>query len=162
MLIVVAGVSFESRVVVWGRLVMRTFHLNAPIIIGAGALAVLLLAPAPLPLKSEERGAEMAATAIEQKPQGKRPVKAALDRTDRQAAMAALQLALSELGDGVTLIWQRQARGLKGRITLRSAFQDDRGRICRHVVYWFAHGDYQRQIETIGCREPDGSWSLSG
>ena len=141
---------------------MRTFHRNAPIIIGAGALAVLLLAPAPLLLKAEESGAEMAAAAIDQKPQGERPVKAALDRSDRHAAMAALQFAFSELGDGVTLLWQRPARGLKGRITLRSAFQDDRGRICRHVVYWLAHGNYERQIEAIGCRKPDGSWSLSG
>jgi surface antigen len=141
---------------------MRTFHRNAPIIIGAGALAVLLFAPAPLLLKAEERGAEMTATSIEQKPQAERPVKSALDRSDRHAAMAALQLALTELGDGVTLIWQRPARGLKGRITLRSAFQDDRGRICRHLVYWLAHGDYERQIEAIGCREPDGRWSLSG
>jgi len=37
-----------------------------------------------------------------------------------------------------------------------------RARICRHVVYWLAHGDYERQIEAIGCREPDGRWSLSG
>ena len=141
---------------------MRTFHRNAPIIIGAGALAVLLFAPAPLLLKAEERGAEMTATSIEQKPQAERPVKSALDRSDRHAAMAALQLALTELGDGVTLIWQRPARGLKGRITLRSAFQDDRGRICRHLVYWLAHGAYERQIEAIGCRKPDGRWSLSG
>ena len=141
---------------------MRTFHRNAPIIIGAGALAVLLFAPAPLLLKAEERGAEMTATSIEQKPQAERPVKSALDCSDRHAAMVALQLALTELGDGVTLIWQRPARGLKGRITLRSAFQDDRGRICRHLVYWLAHGDYERQIEAIGCREPDGRWSLSG
>jgi surface antigen len=104
----------------------------------------------------------LAATTIERKPQGERPVKAALDRGDRHAAIAALRLALSELGDGVVLLWQRPACGLKGRITLRSAFQDDRGRICRHVVYWLAHGDYERQIEAIGCREPDGSWSLSG
>jgi hypothetical protein len=33
---------------VGGRLVMRTFHWNAPNIIGAGALALLLAAPASL------------------------------------------------------------------------------------------------------------------
>ena len=54
----------------------------------------------------------MAATAIERSRKASGRVrKAALDRTDRQAAMAALQLALSELGDGVTLIWQRQRAG---------------------------------------------------
>jgi len=141
---------------------MRTFHWNAPIIIGAGALAVLLFAPAPLPLKAGELGAETATAAIEQQPKSAAPVKPGLDRGDRQAAMAALHLALSELGDGVTLIWERRAHGLKGRIKPVSAFRDDRGRICRHVEYWLAHGDYERRIEGIGCRESDGSWSLSG
>lgn len=141
---------------------MRTFHRNAPIIIGAGALAVLLFAPAPLPLKAGELGAETSTAAIEQKPKSAPRVKAGLDPSDRRAAIAALQLALTELGDGVTLIWQRPERGLKGRIKPVSAFRDDRGRICRHVVYWLAHGDYERRIEGIGCRESDGSWSLSG
>ncbi len=142
---------------------MRTFHRNAPIIIGAGALAVSLFAPALLPLKAGEREAETATAAIiEQKPKSVSPVKPGLSRSDRQAAMAALQLALSELGDGVTLIWERRAHGLKGRIKPVSAFRDDRGRICRHVVYWLAQGDYERRIEGIGCREADGSWSLAG
>lgn len=137
---------------------MRTFHRNAPIIIGAGALAVLILAPAPFPLKAEERGTELSASVLD----AERDNPSQLDSSDRQAVMAALQLALSELGDGVTLTWQRPARGLKGRIRPISVFRDDRGRVCRHVVYWLEHGGYERQIEGIGCRESDGSWSLSG
>jgi surface antigen len=69
----------------------------------------------------------------------------------------ALDLALSELGDGVTLVWQRPERRLVGRIK-----PDDKGRVCRHVIYSLALGAYQRQIEGVACREPDGSWSLSG
>jgi hypothetical protein len=49
--------------------------------------------------------------------------------------MQALQLALSELGDGVTLVGQRPDRGLVGRIKPVSAFRDNNGRVCRHVVY---------------------------
>ena len=37
---------------------MRTFRWNAPIIIGAGALAFSVFAPAPFPLKAGEIGAD--------------------------------------------------------------------------------------------------------
>ena len=67
--------------------------------------------------------------------------------------MQALELALSELGDGVTLVWRRPERELVGRIKPVSAFRDDQGRVCRHVVYSLALGTYQRQIEGVACRE---------
>ena len=140
---------------------MRTFRWNAPIIIGAGALALSLFAPAPLPLKAGESGAELAAAPDGQQP-GLVELKAKLDQSDRVAALQALDLALSELGDGATLVWQRPERGLVGRIKPVSAFRDDQGRVCRHVVYSLALGTYQRQIEGVACRESNGSWSLSG
>ena len=140
---------------------MRTFRWNAPIIIGAGALALSLFAPAPLPLKAGENGADVAVASEGQK-LGLSELKARLDQSDRVAAVQALELALSELGDGVTLVWQRPERRLVGRIKPVSAFRDDQGRVCRHVVYSLALGTYQRQIEGVACREPDGSWSLSG
>lgn len=139
---------------------MRTFRLNAPIIIGAGALLLALLSPALLTLKAAERGAEVAAK-LEPQSQSFADLRAHLDKNDRQAAFSALQLALSELGDGVTLNWQRPEHGLQGRIKPVSAFRDDQGRICRHVIYWLALGRYERQIEGVACREPDGVWSLS-
>jgi surface antigen len=89
-------------------------------------------------------------------------LKAKLDGSDRQAAAQALQLALNEVGDGVTLVWRRPASGLEGRIKPVSAFRDDQGRICRHLVYSLALGGYRREIEGVACRDPDGSWSLSG
>lgn len=140
---------------------MRTFRWNAPIIIGAGALVLSVFAPAPLPLKAGESGAERLA-ATEGQQLGLNELKARLDRSDRAAAMQALELALSELGDGVTLVWQRPERGLVGRIKPVSVFRDDQGRVCRHVLYSLALGTYQRQIEGVACRESDGSWSLSG
>ena len=76
--------------------------------------------------------------------------------------MRALQLALTEIGDGAPFVWQRPARELKGKITPVSGFRDGQGRLCRRVVYWLALGSYERQIEGISCRESDGSWSLSG
>ena len=140
---------------------MRTFRWNAPIIIGAGALLFSVFAPASLPLKAGESGANVAAASEGQQP-GLSDLKARLDRSDRVAALQALELALSELGDGVTLVWQRPERGLVGRIKPVSAFRDDKGRVCRHVLYSLALGTYQRQIEGVACRESDGSWSLSG
>ena len=140
---------------------MRTFHWNAPIIIGASALVLSVFALAPLPLKAGESRAEVTA-ALEGQQLGLGELKARLDLSDRVAAVQALELALSELGDGVTLVWQRPERGLVGRIKPVSAFRDDRGRVCRHVLYSLALGTYQRQIEGVACREPDGSWSHSG
>jgi surface antigen len=139
---------------------MRTFRWNAPIIIGAGALAVLLFAPAPS-LKAGEIGAGQTA-ASQKQPQSFGELKARLDKSDRLAAMQALEVALSELGDGMTLVWQRPARALSGRIKPVSAFRDDQGRVCRHVLYALELGAYRRQIEGVACRETDGSWSLSG
>jgi len=108
-----------------------------------------------------ESGADVA-VASEGPQLGLGELKARLDRSDRVAAMQALELALSELGDGVTLVWQRPERGLVGRIKPVSVFRDDHGRVCRHVVYSLALGTYQREIEGVACRESNGSWSLSG
>jgi surface antigen len=139
---------------------MRTFRWNAPIIMGAGALLVSILAPASLPLKAGERGAQAAAEFLPAS--GLDQLRARLDKSDRQAAYQALALALDELGDGVTLIWKRPARGLEGRIKPVSAFRDDKGRVCRHIVYSLSLGGYQKEIEGNACREADGSWALAG
>jgi len=140
---------------------MRTFRLNAPIIIGAGAFVFLSFAPAPSPLRAED-SLTVAGLASGHPKLAFGQRKARLDRSDRTAALRALELALSELGDGVTLVWQRPERGLVGRVRPVSVFRDDRGRVCRTVVYSLARGTYQRQVEGVACREPDGSWSLSG
>ncbi len=139
---------------------MRTFRWNAPIIIGAGALVFLSLVPAPSLIKPMDVGAKAEASDTGQPSFAQ--LKAQLDWSDRVAALRALELALSELGDGATLVWQRSERHLVGRIRPDSPFHDDKGRLCRHIVYSLALGAYKRQIEGDACREPDGSWSLSG
>jgi hypothetical protein len=141
---------------------MRTFHWNAPII-GAGALALSVLLPALSPLMAEESGAnDVAAVATGPRPQGLNALKSSLGKSDRAVALQALQMALTELGDGVTLVWRRPASRLAGRIKPVSAFRDDRGRICRHVIYSLALDAYEKQIEGVACREQDGHWSISG
>jgi surface antigen len=140
---------------------MRTFRWNAPIIIGAGALVISVFAPASFPLKAEAWRTVVTREASASTPEFTE-LKAKLDGSDRQAAAQALQLALNELGDGVTLVWRREAHGLEGRIRPVSAFRDDHGRVCRHLVYSLSLGGYNREIEGAACRETDGSWSLSG
>jgi surface antigen len=140
---------------------MRTFRLKAPIIVGAGALLLSVFAPASFPLKAEDwrvvvtREASEPTTAFAE-------LKEKLDGSDRQAAAQALQLAMNELGDGVTLVWRRPEHALEGRVKPVSAFRDDHGRVCRHLVYSLSLGSYSREIEGVACRELDGSWSLAG
>jgi surface antigen len=86
-----------------------------------------------------------------------------LDRSDRLAALQALELALSELGDGVTLVWQRPERALWPGDQPVSAFRDDLGRICRHVVYSLALGGFQQaEIEGVACREATAPGRFAG
>jgi surface antigen len=103
----------------------------------------LLFAPAPSLLNADERASPG-------------------DGGDRVVARRALEFALSELGDGATLVWRRPGRGLVGRVKPVSAFRDAEGRVCRTVVYALARGGFQREIESLACREQDGSWSLAG
>ena len=70
-------------------------------------------------------------------------------------------MALTELSDGATLVWRRPSRELTGVIKPVSAFRDDEGRVCRHLIYSLSLGTYVRQVEGIACRGADGNWSLS-
>lgn len=143
---------------------MRTLHWNAPIIIGAGVVA-LLLTPAPSSLIAEEpltTGAVVIDTESAKQPASFALLRARLDGSDRAVALNALQVALTELGDGASLVWQRPSRALTGVIKPVSAFRDDEGRVCRHLTYSLSLGTYARQVEGTACRESDGKWSLAG
>ena len=143
---------------------MRTFHWNAPIIIGAGALVLSLISPAPPSPHAEEQvklaGAEGGISPTPKPTLAE--LRARLDESDRALAVKALGLALNELGDGATLVWRRPERALVGKIKPSAAFRDNEGRICRHVNYAITLGDYAKQVEGVACREIDGEWSLEG
>lgn len=130
---------------------------------GVGALVFAVLLPTPVPLTAEENGANQAVDVPKtHAPQGLAVLKSSLDRSDRVVALQALQMALNELGDGVTLLWRRPASQLAGRIKPVAAFRDDQGRICRQVVYALARGGHEKEIEGVACRGEDGRWSISG
>lgn len=140
---------------------MRAFRWNAPII-GAGTLALSVLLPALYPLKAGEDGAKNSAVvAVRPDPYGLWALKSNPDRSVRTVAFQALQMALNELGDGLTLSWRRPASQLSGRIKPVAAFRDDQGRICRQGIYALARGGQEKEIETVACREQDGLWMIA-
>jgi len=83
-----------------------------------------------------------------------------LDHKDHAVALRALHLALSQVPDGGTFVWQQKKHALKGVIRPTKAFRNADGRVCRHVIYALALGRYTKQIEGIACRREDGSWQL--
>ncbi len=150
---------------------MRTFRVNAPIIMGAGCLTFCVLAPAPAFAQTAPmpvlRGSEApvqaaAAPGADRHGTSFAALRAELDADDRRAALTTLLLALQELGDGQTMVWKRPAHHLSGAIKAISAFRDEKGRVCRHISYTLTLGSYSRQVTGNACREDNGSWSLSG
>jgi surface antigen len=143
---------------------MRTFYRTAPIIMGAGALLVLLSAPAPHALIADEplRTGSLSIDAEGAQPAGFVELRDRLDATDRAVALNALKVALNELGDGGSLLWRRPSRALTGVIKADSVFRDGEGRVCRHVSYSLSLGTYVRQAEGVACRDANGKWSLEG
>lgn len=87
-------------------------------------------------------------------------LRAQLDRSDRIAALTALQMALDQVGDGGTFYWRKPDRNLKGIIKPTAAFRNADGRVCRHVIYALSLGAYRKQIEIVACREAGGRWRL--
>lgn len=88
--------------------------------------------------------------------------KATLDQNDEIATLEALQITLSEMGDGTTYVWHRGHGRLSGAFQATSSFKDASGRICRHVVMILSSGTYNRKAEGIACRLDNGVWQLEG
>ena len=85
-----------------------------------------------------------------------------LGLADKRATLEAIRYALTEVADGATYVWRRQAGPLRGIVRPTASFRDEDGRICRHIVLGVAIGIIRRKIEGIACRGPDGRWALSG
>lgn len=89
-------------------------------------------------------------------------LKSTLDDTDAIAALEAVQLALTEVGDGATYIWHRRHGRLSGAVQPTSSFKDAGGHVCRHIVMALTSGSYSRKAEGIACRLRNGVWVLEG
>lgn len=85
-----------------------------------------------------------------------------LDISDEAATLEAVHVALSELGDGASYVWQRRGSKLSGIISPTTSFKDAQGRVCRHLVVTLTAGERTARTEGIACRMPDKSWRLEG
>jgi len=88
--------------------------------------------------------------------------KAMLDENDEIAALEAIRVALSEVGDGNTYVWYRQHGRLSGLVQPTASFKDRVGRVCRHLLLIMTTGGYTGRAEGIACRLDDGRWQLEG
>jgi hypothetical protein len=89
-------------------------------------------------------------------------VKASLDAADELAAMEAIQLVLTEVGDGNTFVWYRAHGKLSGMFQPTVSFRDARGNVCRHLKVTLTSGVVSRKAEGVACRGLGGVWSLEG
>jgi len=85
-----------------------------------------------------------------------------LDFHDQRAALEAIHFTLREVADGSVFVWHRQKGILRGLVKPTSSFRDASGAVCRHIEFSMTFGNITRQIESIACRQNDGSWTLSG
>lgn len=81
---------------------------------------------------------------------------------DDIAALDAVEIALTQAGDGSTYVWRRGNGRLTGAVRPTSTFRDVDRRICRHIEMELRLGTYTRRTEGIACRGADGVWLLEG
>ncbi|MHA1166017.1 MAG: hypothetical protein ACTSP0_10630 [Alphaproteobacteria bacterium] len=129
------------------------------------ATALLMWSPFALAKQAKPLISGVSATETPPVPQRKplhrlAELRSRLDQKDHIVAMRALHLALTQVEDGGTFMWQKRSRSLKGMIKPSKAFRNTDGRVCRHVIYALSLGRYLKQIEGIACRQNDGSWQL--
>ena len=85
-----------------------------------------------------------------------------LDDNDEIAALEAIRVALTEVGDGGTYVWYRQHGRLSGIVQPTVSFKDVAGRVCRHILIIMTVGAATGRAEGIACRLGDGRWQLDG
>jgi hypothetical protein len=89
-------------------------------------------------------------------------LQASLDEGDEIAALEAIRIALTEIGDGATFVWRRANGRISGVVKPTSSFKAVDGKICRHIVIVLAAGTRTGKIEGVACRLGNGRWELDG
>ena len=89
-------------------------------------------------------------------------LQANLDEGDEIAALEAIRIALTEIGDGSTFVWRRANGRISGVVKPTSSFKNVDGRICRHIVILLAAAKRTGKIEGVACRLDNGRWELDG
>ena len=89
-------------------------------------------------------------------------VRPLFDARDEAAALEAVTVALTEVGDGSTYVWYRHGGRLSGLVQPTQTFKDSLGRVCRHIVVTLNDASRSKSAEGIACRLSDGGWDLDG
>lgn len=149
---------------------MRLFRCVALFVKAVAACALLLVMVPPM-------GAPAAETMPAEKPSCTCPrqdtpkrearpkfadLQANLDEGDEIAALEAIRIALTEIGDGSTFVWRRANGRISGVVKPTSSFKNVEGKICRHILIVLAAGRRTGQIEGVACRLDNGRWQLDG
>jgi surface antigen len=85
-----------------------------------------------------------------------------LDENDEIAALEAVRVALTQVGDGATYVWHRANGRLSGVVQPTGSFKDPAGHVCRHIIVILATGGHTAKVEGVACRLGNGRWQLDG
>ena len=94
-------------------------------------------------------------------PRQSSPPAAADEDSDEIAALEAVRIALTEVGDGGAYVWRRRHGSLSGVVMPTVSFKDG-GRVCRHIRLLLTRGGRVGTAEGIACRLADGRWQFEG
>lgn len=147
---------------------MRSMRLLPwhPLVGLAAILAALALLPPPVRAE-ETRGGDTTCVAPDAAAQHSRGIgpgdmRPIFDARDEAAALEAVTVALTEVGDGSTYVWYRHGGRLSGLVQPTQSFKDVLGRVCRHIVVTLNDASRSKRTEGIACRLADGGWELDG
>ena len=85
-----------------------------------------------------------------------------LNEEDEIAALEAIRVALSEVGDGASYVWHRRYGQLGGLVQPTHSFIDAHGRVCRRIIVILSAAMRSGRIEGTACRLAGGRWQLEG
>jgi surface antigen len=85
-----------------------------------------------------------------------------LDADDEIAALEAIRVALTEVGDGSSYVWHRRTGQLSGLVQPTQSFKDAAGRVCRQLIVILSAGQRSGRFEGTACRLTSGRWQLEG
>jgi len=85
-----------------------------------------------------------------------------LGEEDEIAALEAIRVALTEVGDGTSYVWRRRYGRFGGLVQPTKSFKDGGGRVCRHIIVILTAPRRSARMEGTACRLASGRWQLGG
>lgn len=131
---------------------------------------VALVVLSPETLRAEDQAAKSPApiwiepddTSPRSQASTRAPAAPKFDDYDVIAALDAVRVALSEVGDGGTYVWHRRDGTMSGTARPTASFKGSNGQPCRHLVITLQAKDVSKTAETIACRLINGRWQIDG